>query len=156
MSSLVPATLSPRGLTQFLHEQIPLTRTMEVRATELGESRLVLEAPLAPNRNHLGTAFGGSLQVLPTLSCYSMLWVILRESGLDGHVVVKRSHVTFHEPVPGKLRSVCGRPATGAVNDFLAQLRRHKKARMELHATVEGADPAKPAVKFTGSFVAVL
>jgi thioesterase domain-containing protein len=155
MSQFVPNSISARGLTAFLHEQIPLTRAMELRATEANAQRLVLEAPLAPNRNHLGTAFGGSLQALPTLACYGALWMILREAGIDGHVVVKRAHATFHEPVEGKMRACCERPSATVVNDFLAHLRRHNKARMELAAIVEGAS-GKPAVKFSGSFVAVV
>lgn len=155
MSQLVPEKVTPRGLTAFLHEQIPLTRAMELRAVEANDERLVLEAPLAPNRNHLGTAFGGSLQAVPTLACYGALWMLLREAGIDGHVVVKRAHASFHEPVNGKLRAICARPKTAEATAFLAALRRHGKARMELHATVEGTEPGKPAVKFSGSFVAV-
>ena len=156
MSQFVPDSISARGLTAFLHEQIPLTRAMELRAIEANAHRLVLDAPLAPNKNHLGTAFGGSLQALPTLACYGALWMILREAGIDGHVVVKRAHATFHEPVEGKLRACCERPGAGVVNDFLAHLRRHKKARMELAALVDGSSPAKPAVRFSGSFVAIV
>lgn len=156
MSLLVPERISARGLTAFLHEQIPLTRAMEFRAIEANEQRLVIEAPLAPNRNHLGTAFGGSLQALATLACYAAMWMILREGGLDGHVVVKRSHATFHEPVKGKLRACCERPSATVAREFLAQLRRHKKARMELEAIIAGTTSAKPAVKFAGSFVAVI
>jgi thioesterase domain-containing protein len=155
MSQLVPHTVTPRGLTLFLHEQIPLTRAMELRAVEAGDGRLVLEAPLAPNRNHLGTAFGGSLHTLPTLACYGTLWMILREAGLDGHVVVKRTHAIYRTPVEGTLRAVCARPGTRVVTEFLADLRRHKKARMDLAAIVEGAN-GKPAVELTGAFVAVI
>lgn len=155
MSQLVPERISARGLTAFLHDQIPLARAMEMKVVEAGDERVVLEAPLAPNRNHLGTAFGGSLQVLPTLACYSALWMTMREAGYDGHVVVKRSHATFHEPLNGDLRAVCVRPRAGEVATFLATLRRHKKARLELHAEVAGSTPEQPAVKFTGTFVAL-
>ncbi|MBA3850182.1 MAG: hypothetical protein C0502_09345 [Opitutus sp.] len=156
MSQHVPASLSAQGLTAFLHEQIPLTRAMELRCVENNAERLVLEAPLAPNRNHLGTAFGGSLHALPTLACYGTLWAVLREAGLDGHVVVKRTDAAYHAPVTGKLRAVCERPSAAESVAFLTQLKRHGKARMELEAIVEGAEPGNPAVKFSGSFVAVV
>lgn len=155
MSQLVPDSTSARGLTAFLHEQIPFSRAMGMRAVENNAQRLVLEAPLGPNRNHLGTAFGGSLQALPTLACYGVLWTVLREAKVEGHVVVKRAHATFHEPVAGTLRATCQRPPAAEVHEFLAALQRHGKARMELHAVVAGSTPAKPAVKFSGSFVAV-
>ena len=155
MSQLVPDSLSARGLTAFLHEQIPLTRAMELQCVENSAERLVLEAPLPPNRNHLGTAFGGSLHALPTLACYGTLWTVLREAGLDGHVVVKHTDAAYRAPVEGTLRAVCRRPDAALVQEFLADLRRHRKARMDLSAVVEGPK-GRPAVEFSGAFVAVL
>lgn len=155
MSHLVPDSLSPAGLTAFLHEEIPLTRAMNLRAVESNAQRLVVEAPLEPNKNHLGTAFGGSLHAVPLLACYGALWVVLREAGIDGHVVVKRSNALYRAPVTGTIRAICERPSASAAADFLSDLRRHRKARMELRAIVAGAN-GKPAVEFDGSFVAVL
>lgn len=146
--------MSARDLEAFLHEKIPLTRAMGVRVAESG-ARLVLEAPLDANVNHLGTAFGGSLHALPTLACYATLWTLLYEAGVDGHVVVKRSSANYRQPVKGTLRAVCVRPPPGVVTEFIEDLRRHKKARMDLEAIVEGAN-GNPAVEFSGSFVALL
>jgi thioesterase domain-containing protein len=154
MSPHTPPSMSARDLEAFLYEKIPLTRAMAVRVTESG-ARLVLEAPLDANVNHVGTAFGGSLHALPTLACYAALWNLLYEAGLAGHVVVKCSSAQYHQPVRGTLRAVCVRPAPGAVAEFITDLHRHKKARMELEAIVEGAN-GKPAVDFSGSFVALM
>ena len=154
MSPHIPPSMSARNLEAFLHEKIPLTRAMGVRVTESG-LRLVMEAPLEANVNHVGTAFGGSLHALPTLACYAALWSLLYEAGLDGHVVVKRSSAHYRQPVKGTLRAVCVRPTSSAVAEFIADLRRHKKARMELAAIVEGAN-GQAAVEFSGSFVALI
>ena len=155
MSSLVPPTISNRDLEFFLHEKIPLSKAMSVHVAESGGQRLVLEAPLAANINHLGTAFGGSLHALPTLACYATVWTMMREAGVDGHVVVKRSEAKYLHPVKKRLRAVCTRPSRTVVEKFLTDLRRHKKARMELKAIVDGVD-GKPAVDFHGTFVAFL
>jgi len=155
MSELVPDSMTTRGLEAFLHEKIPLTQAMGLHVAESSPARLVLEAPLAANRNHLGTAFGGSLHALPTLACYAALWTLLREAGIDGHVVVKRSAASYRSPVTGVLRATCVRPPAELVAEFIDDLRRHRKARMELTAIVEGAG-GRPAVEFTGSFVAVV
>ncbi len=154
MSSLTPPGMSAGDLTAFLQEKIPLTRAMGVRVVESG-ARLVIEAPLAANVNHLGTAFGGSLHALPTLACYATLWTLLYAAGIDGHVVVKHSAANYRQPVKGPLRAVCLRPAPDAVVEFLADLRRNNKARMELTAIVEG-EGGKPAVEFSGTFVALM
>lgn len=154
MPPLAPASLAPAGLAAFLHEHIPLTRAMGLTVIECSPARLVLEAPLAPNRNHLGTAFGGSLHALPTLACYGALWLLLREGGREGHVVVKRSQAAYRAPVTGPLRALCLRPAPAAATEFLATFQRHGKARLDLAATVEGTN-GRPAVEFSGTFVAV-
>jgi thioesterase domain-containing protein len=128
---------------------------MGVRVTVNDGSRLVLTAPLAPNINHLGTAFGGSLHTLPTLACYAGLWILLREAGLAGHVVVKSSEARYRQPVKGEIRAQWDRPAAGLVENFLTELRRHRKARLDLTAIVAGTE-GKPAVEYSGRFVAVL
>jgi thioesterase domain-containing protein len=155
MNSPSPSSLSARDLTAFLHEKIPLSRAMDVSVVAQNGRQLVLEAPLAANVNHLGTAFGGSLHALPTLACYAMLWTLLRDAGFDGHVVVKHSEAHYRQPVKGRLRATCSRPSAPIVAQFLADLRRNKKARMELTAIVEG-ETDKPAVEFKGTFVALV
>lgn len=154
MSEHVPDNLSAPQLEAFLHEKIPLTRAMGLHVAESNQQRVVLEAPLAANVNHLGTAFGGSLHALPTLACYAALWMLLREGGVDGHVVVKRSNASYRSPVTGRLRAVCARPSPAVCKEFMNDFKRHGKARMELSAIVDGG-AGKPAVEFDGSFVAV-
>ena len=155
MSELASENLSAQGLEAFLLKTIPLTRAMGVRVVESNAHRLVVTAPLSANVNHLGTAFGGSLHALPTLACYAGLWTLLREVGIAGHIVVKRSQAVYRQPVTADLRAVWERPAPAVVKDFVRNLRRYKKARLELSAIVEGAH-GRPAVEFHGSFVAVL
>jgi thioesterase domain-containing protein len=154
MSESVPASLEPRVLEAYLHEKIPLTRAMGIRVIQTGPHRLVLEAPLAPNVNHLGSVFGGALHALPTLACYAALWAMLHEGGIDGHVVVKKSYAHYRQPVRATFRAICERPPPGIAAEFMDDLRRHKKARMDLESVVPGTGD-KPAVEFHGSFVAV-
>lgn len=155
MSDSVPASLAPRDLEAYLHEKIPLTQAMGIHVLQTGPRELILEAPLAPNVNHLGSVFGGALHALPTLACYAALWTLLREGGLDGHVVVKKSYAHYRQPVRGTFRATCQRPPPGIASEFIDDLRRHKKARMDLESIVPGTN-GKAAVEFHGSFVAVI
>ena len=97
----------------------------------------------------------GALHALPTLACYAALWTLLREGGIDGHVVVKKSSAQYRQPVNQTFRASCQRPPADVAAEFISDLRRHKKARMDLESVVLGAN-GKPAVEFTGSFVAVV
>lgn len=155
MSDIVPVSMAPAELEKFLHTKIPLTAAMGIRVIQTGPRQLILEAPLAPNINHLGSVFGGALHTLPTLACYAALWTLLVEGGVDGHVVVKESHAHYRSPVRGSFRATCERPAPDLAARFIDELRRFKKARMDLASVIAGAE-GKPAVEFTGSFVAVV
>lgn len=155
MSDHVPVSMAPATLEKFLHTKIPLTAAMGIRVIQTGPRRLILEAPLEPNINHLGSVFGGALHTLPTLACYAALWTLLVESGVDSHIVVKQSYANYRQPVRATFRATCDRPPPGIAAEFIDDLRRFKKARMDLESIVEGTD-GKPAVEFRGSFVAIV
>ncbi len=140
----------PAELERYLHEQIPLTRAMEVHVAECDGTRLVLTAPLAPNRNHLQTAFGGSLHTLATLSGYSLLWWLLGEP--QAHIVIRESTIRYDRPVRGELRAVCRAPDAATLTRFREDFSRKGRARLTLEATIEEA--GEVAVQFRGVFVA--
>jgi thioesterase domain-containing protein len=142
---------SPADLERFLHEKIPLTAAMGVRVEECNDTRLVLRAPLAPNRNHLQTAFGGSLHALATLSGYGLLWWLLREP--QAHLVIRESTAQYLRPVRGDLKAECQSPPVAELERFRRDFARKGKARIHLEATVD--DDGEIAVRFTGEFVAI-
>lgn len=52
------------SLRDYLYDQIPLTKAMEVEVGLVSESSLSLKAPIGPNINHRETVFEGSATVL--------------------------------------------------------------------------------------------
>src|SRR5260221_6160554 len=122
-------------LEHFLHEKIPLTVAMDVHVAECSDARVVLTAPLAPNRNHLQTAFGGSLHALATLSGYSLLWWLLREP--HAHIVIRESTIHYERPVRATLRAVCHAQSTADLERFRRDFARKGKARIALEAAIE-------------------
>src|SRR5438477_4061491 len=93
-------------LESFLSDKIPLATAMGVRVVTL--EPLMLEAPVALNSNHLGTAFGGSINAVATLAAYGLLWLEMRDHAV--HVVVAESSIQFLRPVRGAIRAICLRP----------------------------------------------
>jgi thioesterase domain-containing protein len=140
-----------RETESYLHEQIPLTRAMGVTLESWDGRQLVLHAPLEPNHNHLGTAFGGSLSALATLAGYSLLWLVLGDR--DAHIVIRDSTIRYRHPVHGALRAVCQRPGEDEMGAFQRQFVETGRARLSLHVTIE--DAGKVCVEFEGSFVAM-
>lgn len=140
-----------REITDFLHEQIPITRAMGVEVDSSGEDGLVLTAPLAANHNHLGTAFGGSLGAIATLAGYGLLWVALGDR--TAHIVIKSSSIRYHHPVRGIIRAVCGMPDEKALAGFktLFAARGRAKIRLAVRIVEDGRD----CVEFEGEYVAM-
>lgn len=139
-----------RETEAFLHEQIPLTRAMAVRVASWDGDELHLTAPLEPNHNHLGTAFGGSLSALATLAGYSLVWLLL--GNRDAHIVIRGSSMRYRRPVRGELHAVCHRPGAAAWDAFQAQFAGTGKAALSLQVTV--VENGEVCVEFAGDFVA--
>jgi len=138
-------------LEHFLHEQIPLTAAMGVHVAECDDTHIVLTAPLSLNHNHLGTAFGGSLHALATLSGYALLWWLLRRP--HSHIVIRESTMHYKRPVRGDLRAVCHTPDENDLERFRRDFAHKGKARLTLKTILE--NEGEPAAKFEGVFVAV-
>ena len=146
------AVPEPSELESYLRDKIPLARAMGVRV-EAGASSdaLVLTAPLEPNHNHLGTAFGGSLSAVATLAAYGLLWIELGDRA--GHIVIHRSEMVYHRPVRGEIRAICRRPLEAELVEFRRQFAATGKARIRLGATIEHA--GRVCMEFAGDFVAL-
>jgi len=140
-----------REATLYFHNQIPITREMGVEVDSYRDGTLVLSAPLEPNHNHLGTAFGGSLGAISTLAGYGLLWLWLEDRGI--HIVVRSSNMEYHHPVTGPIRATCKLPGEAALIAFKKRLEQKGKARLALRATIEQG--GKVCVEFEGVFVAI-
>lgn len=135
----------------FLHAQIPLAKAMGVRVAAADAGSVVLTAPLNANHNHLGTAFGGSLNAVAVLAGYAFLW--LRLGDRDAHVVVRRSSIDYRRPVTGEIRAVCTAPDEAAMAAFQTRFAQKGKARITLDVTIGEAGAV--CVTFQGEYVAL-
>ena len=140
-------------LVSFIRARIPLARAMALELAAHDGDRLALRAPLAPNVNDKGCAFGGSLASLMTLAGWGLVELALRERGIDCDVYVGESSVRYLAPVWTDLLAEA-RLAEGADwAAFFATLAARGKARIEVACTVAGADGA-PAATLAARFVA--
>ena len=138
-------------LNEVLHHEIPLSRDMGIQVVEYDGSCLTLQAPLDKNINHKMTAFGGSLYSIAVLSGWGLLYLLLQEKGLEGHIVIHESQVKYHQPVQGDLI------ATGCLNKqadlerFTRIYRRSGKARISLRSEIYFGGVL--AFEFNGQYV---
>lgn len=82
-----------------LLDDIPLARAMDLDLSSWDGQRLVLTAPLAPNRNDKGCAFGGSLASLMTLAGWGATVLRMDELAEGAEVYVQDSQIRYLAPV---------------------------------------------------------
>lgn len=144
--------MSPAELQIYLHSHIPLSAAMQVEVVQATPDIIELRAPLAPNINHRGTAFGGSISTLATLACWSLLRV--RTDGMQPapHLVVRRNSVEYIAPALGEIRAIVEFPADADWAAFLAAYTSKGRARVSLAAQVLSG---QVVARFSGDFVAL-
>lgn len=142
------------NLQQLLDAYFPLTAHMGVVVEAADERRVVLRAPLAPNVNHAGTAFGGSLFSVAVLAGWGWVACRLAQERIDAEAVIQESHMRFLAPVRGELRAVLEAPPDAAVEKFRKMLQRSGRGRIGLRVDLH--DGGTCAARFDGQFAALL
>jgi thioesterase domain-containing protein len=93
------ATTESAKFEHSLLADIPLARAMQLRVHTHDDDELALAAPLPPNVNDKGCAFGGSLVSLLTLAGWGLIVLKLRALGSNCDVFVQDSAVRYLAPV---------------------------------------------------------
>ncbi len=145
--------MKTNDLESFLHAQIPIAKALQARVGRVDHELAEIHAPLEPNRNHMGTAFGGSLNAILLLSCYAWLFAELKARGLSIHVLIKNGHTKYMRPVDGDFTAVCRAPSDADWQRFLRVLGSGRpQAQISLQASI--AVGGEVACQFEGEFVA--
>jgi thioesterase domain-containing protein len=123
-------------ITAYLHAHIPVTRSLGAAAVRWDGASLALAAPLAPNLNHRGTAFGGSMSALAILAGWGLVHLALRARGFEARLVIQRSAMEFAAPLEGDFTATAALPEADRWERFLATLARHRRARVVVSTSV--------------------
>ena len=124
-------------LEQALRSDIPLARHMQVRVVAADADRVVLGAPLDPNANDKGTAFGGSLYSVAVLAGWALLSREMRARGRECQVVIQQSSVDYLQPVNADFEAEARAPEAEIIERCVRTLMRYGRARVEVQVTVE-------------------
>ncbi|HXS72988.1 MAG TPA: YiiD C-terminal domain-containing protein [Rhodanobacteraceae bacterium] len=151
MSNTDRASLAAR-LQAHILEHIPLARAMELRVARYDGAELELGAPLAPNINDKGCAFGGSMASLMTLAGWGLLELALRAHDIECDIYVGDSQLRYLEPLWGELRAIARFAQADALDTFLKTLSARGKARIKVLCAVAGGE--RDAATLEAAFVA--
>lgn len=138
-------------LQDVLHAEIPLTKHIGLTVVEHTGLSLTLSAPLDKNTNHKCTAFGGSLYSVAVLSGWGLIYLLLKQHDLAGHIVIQESNTKFVKPVTTDITAKCSFSSTHQAEKFLNMYRRKGIARTRLVSEI--ACDTATAVTFNGSYV---
>lgn len=136
-----------------LRSQVPLIAHMGVDVVAWDGRTVVVEAPLAPNLNTHGTAFGGSLYNVAAMTGWSAVHLTLMDAGHTPSVWVVKGEIEYKTPVRGVLRG------TATVSD---EARAHliagyeNKGRVKVAIDVVIREGEQDAVLFKGVFAAMV
>ncbi len=113
-------------------QSIPLTRAIGVRVIKFDGKLLELRAPLAPNVNDKGTAFGGSISCLLTLAAWGVVWIECARANFSCDFVIHKGNITYNKPVRTDLQAVCVVPDRSEIQKFFDRLEKKGRARIRL------------------------
>ena len=83
---------------------IPLLNAMQLSFVSYRDLALTMEAPLAPNINNKGTAFGGSIASICLFGGWAVSTLAFIDHGIHNtEIVVFRSEMIFERPARGHL-----------------------------------------------------
>ncbi|GAB4172353.1 MAG: YiiD C-terminal domain-containing protein [Wenzhouxiangellaceae bacterium] len=140
-------------LEQVLTRRIPLGAAMQLQILRLDARGIALRAPLEPNVNDKGTAFGGALASMMILAGWSLPRLLLRRAGSRAELVIGRSELVFLQPVRGVLVAECEWPPSADCSNFIRTLNERGRARIALRAWINGAE--KPAATLDARYAAL-
>lgn len=125
-------------LTEFEAEcraEIPLLTAMQLSFVDYDNLTLTMEAPLAPNINNKGTAFGGSIASICLFGGWAVSTLAFADHDIHNtEIVVFKNEMTFERPARGHL-IIKARIQPEDFEPCLARLQANdrKRIRMRIH-----------------------
>ena len=140
-----------KELQEVINSEIPLTNAIGIKVIEHTDLSLTLSAPLEKNINHKCTAFGGSIYSVAVLSGWGLIYLLLKQYGLPGHIVIQESNTRFLKPVASDITARCSFESKDQYQRFLKMYQRKGIARIQLESKISHATDTD--VIFNGSYV---
>ncbi len=141
-----------KQLEEKLHNEIPLTKFMNLKIDSYSNNELITSAPLNVNINDKGTAFGGSLATITIISGWSLSWLISKELGFDSKniVIIKNEH-SYKKPVTKNIICYTEKPSLEQIETLKKKLQINKSASIKINSKI--IEDNEICVEFQGYYV---
>ena len=139
-------------LQKKLHNEIPLTKFMNIKIETYNEKELITTAPLDININDKGTAFGGSLSTMTIISSWSLCWLISKELGFNSkNIVVIKNENSYKKPVTKDIVCYTQKPSQQEIATLKEKLQTKKSASIKINSII--IENNETCVEFQGYYV---
>ncbi|MEP1448114.1 MAG: bifunctional GNAT family N-acetyltransferase/hotdog fold thioesterase [Paraglaciecola sp.] len=129
------------------HDTIPISEQMGIKLHQFSGRTLETRASLNKNINLHGTMFAGSIFSLATLTGWGMIFLQLKEKGLDGEIVLGDGNIHYHKPITLQPRALCN---IESLTGKFEPLSKNKKCQIKLSVAILDGDNA--VAEFSGVF----
>ena len=121
----------------YIQQNIPIKAHLGVDISRFDGNNIIVTAPLASNKNLHGTAFGGSQAAIGILTGWALIYLRLKQLGINNDLVIQKSIYDFKKPVTADFTVTCSFPSEDELALFLNTLKEKGKARITLIAEIE-------------------
>lgn len=142
------------GVQEQLLIDIPLARAMQLGISAWDGETLRMSAPLTPNVNDKGCAFGGSLASVMTLACWALIKLATEQTGASCDIYVQDSSVRYLSPIWNDFDALSRLSPDQSWQTFFATLESRGKARLCADCEIRLADGTL-AASLNARFVAL-
>lgn len=139
-------------LEKKLHNEIPLTKLMNLSITSFDEKKLITTAPLNININDKGTAFGGSLSTITTISAWSIAFLLSKKFNIEkSNIVIISNETKFLRPVTKNIVCETFMPTESEIMILKEKLESKKSGSIKIVSNIIENDEI--CVLFKGTYV---
>jgi len=136
---------------KYIESNIPMTKIMGMKILELSRESVCVAMPHAPNVNHQGSAFGGSIDSLFFVTSWAYVQLLIEDIEPHPRIVGRRGKTTFSKPIKSDFEAKVLMPDEAAIQVFIDDLTLKGKGRIKAKAVVEYE--GEIAAEFEGDFV---
>ena len=148
--------MTKNELQNLFYHEIPISEKMGVEVLKVSDNDLQLLVSLNLNKNHKGTAFGGSQYSACALACYGLFLSSILEFGHNtNNIVIANGSIKYISPVTENFIIEVSWD-TDLKNHFFKILNEKKKAKVNLTAHILEQNSKDLKSVFNGEFVAFL
>lgn len=140
-------------LIAILRDKIVLYEHLGIDVLEVSPSRVRFQVSLAKNRNHKGTAFGGSLYAVGVLAAYALVLAGLKQRAIQTeNIVIAKGEIQYLRPVETDFEVISQFSSQESADAFYAELQATGRARTRIRSQIV-AEGGSLKASLSGDFV---